>query len=370
MKNDYERNMRNLRRYLDLYAKRHVNHYGTPLMLSILITNKCNLKCKHCFYHETLNKGSEFPELTLEEYERISKGMSNFLTGIFCGGEPFMRPDMSEIIRIFQKNNNMMLADSASNGQFTDNILEQVEKILKASPYLSFSLGISFEGFKNEHDNIRGTGTFDNALLTWRELKKLKKHYSKFELYICSTINTLNEQVMSDFLEWAYDFLEPEKVSLLKVRQSPRAGDEIKRIDLLNYLNCIEVIEKHINQLDTYKLNKPQTYLLSSINNYIFDGEINHRKQFVCYGGLHGGFIDYNGDVSVCEVMPTIGNLRDFDYNFDLLWNSQSANVIRNNVNSSEKCSICSHEAEGLLPSLYFEPNEMKYLRKNNGIYK
>ena len=36
----------------------------------ILSTSRCNLKCSHCFYHDSLNK--KFNELTLEELDNIA----------------------------------------------------------------------------------------------------------------------------------------------------------------------------------------------------------------------------------------------------------------------------------------------------------
>jgi MoaA/NifB/PqqE/SkfB family radical SAM enzyme len=364
MISQYEQNIGKLRRFLDTYSKRHDSRYGTPLVFSILITNKCNLRCKHCFYHETISCGDKISQLSLDEYEKISLSMKNFLTGIFCGGEPFLRQDMAEIINIFRKNNNMMMADSASNGQLTDKIIVQVEKILKSFPGLSYSLGLSIDGFRLEHDNIRGEGTFDRAMITWKELKKIKKYHKNFELYICSTINTINEHIMAEFFRWSFKFLDPDKISLLKIRQSPRAGDNIKNIDLSNYLNCIEVIEEHMKTLPVATLNMPQTYILNSAYNYIYDGEIYNKKQFKCYAGLHGGFIDYDGSVGVCEVFPSIGNLRDFNYDFDSLWNSREASKIRTLVNDISICDKCTHEAEALVPSIFFEPNEIKYARK------
>ncbi|KWX81160.1 hypothetical protein AMQ84_00780 [Paenibacillus riograndensis] len=363
---NYNRNLSKLDFYLKKYNARHTYLKGTPLIISFLVTNKCNLRCKHCFYHETIDTGNVSEALTIDEYRRLSLSMDNFLTGIFCGGEPFLREDFHEIIQIFQKNNKMMLADSASNGQYTNRIVSQVEKILKASPKQTYSLGLSLDGFRDTHNEIRGLGTFDKVLETWAACKTLKRYYSNFELYICSAMNTINENEMSAFIDWAMLNMKPDKISLIKTRQEPRAGDEIKDINMDNYLSCIKTIEKYTQQLDSSILEKPQTYLLSSVNNYIFDGEYCNEKLFTCYAGLHGGFIDYNGNIGVCEVLPTIGNLRDHNMNFKELWNTYLATERRNEVNCNQHCLHCTHESEGLLPSIYFPPNSLKYERIKN----
>lgn len=359
----YNQNMAKLNFYLEKYNARHSTLKGTPLIISFLVTNKCNLRCKHCFYHETIDTGNVKDGLTIDEYRQLSLSMDNFLTGIFCGGEPFLREDFHEIIHIFQKNNKMMLADSASNGQLTHRIVSQVEKILQAAPRQSYSLGISLDGFKDTHNEIRGAGTFERALETWNACQTLKKYYPNFELYICTAMNTINENEMNDFIDWAMLHLKPDKISLIKTRQDPRAGEEIKAINLDNYLSCIKTLEKYTHQQEPSILEKPQSYLLSSVNNYIYEGERCGNKIFTCYAGLHGGFIDYNGDVGVCEVLPSIGNLRDYNMNFQELWNNRAANERRNEVNCNQHCLQCTHESEGLLPSVYFSPNSLKYER-------
>lgn len=361
---NYIRNIKKMKSYLNHYMKRHSCQFGTPLIMSFLVTNRCNLSCKHCFYHETIDNGAKKAELTIDEFNKISKSMDNFLTGIFCGGEPFVRDDFFEIINIFQKNNNLALADSASNGQLTDRILRQVEKILVTSPNQRYSLGISIDGFKEQHDEIRGTDTFEKALMTYRELQKLGKYHSNFELYICTTINKINEYSLEAFLKFAIAELKPSKISLIKTRQQPRVGNVIKEINMSNYLSCIEILERSSSYLDSGQLEKPQSYLLQSVNNYIYDGEIKKRKQFHCYAGLHGGFIDYNGDVGVCEVLYKIGNLREYGFDFKKLWNNSASHERRSQINNLVECECCTHESEGLLPSLYFEPNEIKYERK------
>ena len=54
-------------------------------------------------------------------------------------------------------------------------------------------------------------------------------------------------------------------------------------------------------------------------------------------------------------------NLREHDMDFLKLWNSESAMKVRQMVNRHECCKECTHETEGILPSIYFEPNSIFY---------
>ena len=330
-----------------------IKMFRSPLIMSILVTNRCPLKCKHCFYHETIdNSNLAARELSLEEYEQISKSMGTFMTAIFCGGEPFVRDDFYEIVGVFQRNNKILLSDSASNGQFTERILNQVELILSKAKYQKYSLGISLDGFKETHNSIRGAGAFERAMMTWKELKRLEHIYDNFELYICSTINVLNEIEMNDFIIWVSDELRPSKISLLKIRQNPRDGEYLKGIDIKNYKKCINTISDLISQGKMGDPRLPKTHILEKAYQINYQTMLLGERQFNCKAGSIGGFIDYDGSVGVCEILPCIGNIREYGYDFKKLWNSKDADSIRNQVCRNTECSQCTHESEGLLPSL------------------
>lgn len=62
-----------------------------------------------------------------------------------------------------------------------------------------------------------------------------------------------------------------------------------------------------------------------------------------CSAGSLAGVIFNNGDVRPCETLPfSFGNIRDYNYNLQSIWSSNSARSIRNNI-ISNKC-ICTHE--------------------------
>ena len=126
--NRYKKIIRNAKLYERLYCHNH-----TPLVMSILVTNRCTLRCKHCF--NTMNSGgdSQYPghgELGLNEYEKISKSMGSFMKALFSGGEPFIREDLKDIVLLFARNNNLTHISITTNGQDKESIYKQTEYIL------------------------------------------------------------------------------------------------------------------------------------------------------------------------------------------------------------------------------------------------
>lgn len=372
---EYRRNDLKLRQLLRTYSTRHVSRHGTPLTFSFLVTNRCFLKCAHCFYYETLEAAAmrkSADELTIDEYRRMSESMEWIFMALFCGGEPFVRDDLHEIIGVFRKNNHLMWADSATNGQMTAEIIRQVELLCRQDEYKVFSLSFSIDGFEEQNDAIRGRGTFRRALETWNECKKLAEVYRNLELNFSTTINSVNQHTLAAFFKWGLDELKPDRIAVLKARQSPRGGIAVTDVDLTCYDKARAVIAEAIKQGRLGDVNRPGTYLFQTATDLVHETLVTGRRSFTCHAGKHGAWVDYNGDVNVCEVFPDakvsgeslkMGNLRDFGMDFLALWNSDVALEVKKLVNEHPACRACTHETEGFLPSLFFEPNEIRVVR-------
>lgn len=364
----YENNVRNLKTGLSMYQKSHLFRDATPMTVSFLITDRCCLRCKHCFNHRS--RISDFEkaknELTIDEIGKMSKSMGFFSSALLCGGEPFLRDDLHEIVHMFRMNNNAQWFSSSTNGQLTDRILTQMEQISKPFKDRSYTMNFSFEGFENENDAVRGKGAFRKSVETWHECRKLNKIYGNIKQNVVCTMNAMNQESLPDFFKWAFENLKPDRIMMLLIRQDPRGGAELKEVTPENYERARYMLNEELWQGRNGDCNSPIGYIPSGQYYYISKSIQTGKRSFMCYAGKHGAFIDYDGEVNVCEVMNdsrcsnnalSMGNLRDFDMDFMELWNSPQALAVKQTVNRHAACENCTHETEGLLPSLYFEPN-------------
>jgi MoaA/NifB/PqqE/SkfB family radical SAM enzyme len=358
-----------LNKFLNKYQLRHLHKYETPMTISFLVTNRCNLKCKHCFNTINANKTDE-SELSLEEYKVIAEKMGFFTSGLFCGGEPFVRNDLADIVYLFQTKCNMQWASTTTNGQLTESILKQTEKICKNSKNKNFVLNFSLDGFEKEHEWTRGIGTYDRCISTIKLANELKKKYANLQIGIVSTLTVHNEDSLASFFEYISAELKPDVISLLLVRQHPRGGEDLKNVKYENYFKCKEILSKLFIEGKNGNVNSPKGYYPFGFYEIISKTLNKGCRQFYCYAGQHGAFIDFNGNVNPCEVLGDkscsnnamlMGNLREHDMDFLKLWNSESAMKVRQMVNRHECCKECTHETEGILPSIYFEPNSIFY---------
>jgi MoaA/NifB/PqqE/SkfB family radical SAM enzyme len=72
-----------------------------PFQVLLQVTNRCNMKCNFCdFWPNGVTPGEELTIGDFADLEAQLSEMGTFLVSIE-GGEPFVRPDLLEIVRIF-----------------------------------------------------------------------------------------------------------------------------------------------------------------------------------------------------------------------------------------------------------------------------
>ncbi len=137
-----------LRRVITSYSYKGVHK---PLILpntvKLELTNRCNLKCKHCL----ASAGASNQELTLQDIESIlqqAKALGVSAIGL-VGGEPLLRRDLGAIIDIISQ---LRLSFSIStNGMLVD---EAIIATIKRQNLLKVS--VSLDGNQEFHNELRG----------------------------------------------------------------------------------------------------------------------------------------------------------------------------------------------------------------------
>ena len=94
---------------LKRYARMATGRPFAPILLNILITSVCDMRCVHCFFTDELDdKPRKKLQMTTSQVERISETLgANLGVLVIAGGEPFTRKDLPEIARAFHRNNRL-----------------------------------------------------------------------------------------------------------------------------------------------------------------------------------------------------------------------------------------------------------------------
>ena len=310
-----------------------------PERVTVFLTERCNLACGHCF----LEKGAASlrDELRLQEYESIARGMSgvNYLT--LTGGEPFLREDIVDIVRILAQRMRPSTITILTNGYLTDTVVEKVTQMLALykQPLL---IKISMDGPCDVHDRMRGRdGAFQRAYATFLQLKGLKRHYQNLGLGIITTYTCQNKGDIESFYDDVVAVLAPDQYSLILER--PRAACELNNtINIEDYVQLLKRVSRR--SFSTARGFFCKLRIAYKIRMADKIREIYLRKEYTmdCWAGTLDAVITAEGDVLCCEQRQGhMGNLRAVDYSWEKLWRSIQSRTVRRQVKGG---CFCTHE--------------------------
>src|SRR6266704_6562327 len=184
------------RELLKRYAKLATGQPFAPILLNILVTSVCDMRCTHCFFTDELDdRPRKKLQMKAQEIDRIAETLGgNLGVLILAGGEPFTRKDLPEIARAFYTNNKLESIYVMSNGQIHKRILPDVTRILEECPNLNVTVALGIDGLKGQHERIRQKpGSWDIAIDTARQLQAIKKAYPRLDIQTCTCFMHSNQ---------------------------------------------------------------------------------------------------------------------------------------------------------------------------------
>jgi len=339
------------------FAKRIVSKKGaSPLYFVLFITKNCNARCGHCLLgsHER-----HTGELTIDEIEKVSASMDPMIFFTPTGGEPFLRKDLPEIVKMFHKNAKALNVGIPSNGSLTSRVVDGAREILDDCPDLDLHIDISIDGAEDDHDKFRGfKGLFDRAIRTYRELRVLEKYYPNFSTCIQIAVSAYNHEKLDEIYDYLQTYVGVNTVFTLLLRGGPKdpgakytppIDPKANEFDVDNYYNFHERLE-HDNRsrelTGYYKLPFGDFINAKRIIRPKLITKMTKERRYVipCYAGSLGGAMYADGSVLACELLDEkiLGNVRDYDYDFKKIWQSQKADEVREWI-SKTKC-YCTYE--------------------------
>ncbi|HVG30193.1 MAG TPA: radical SAM protein [Pyrinomonadaceae bacterium] len=353
-----------LKRYWKLATKQPF----APVLLNILVTSVCDMRCTHCFFTDELDdRPRKKLQMKTHEIQKISETLGgNLGVLILAGGEPFTRKDLPEIVRAFYENNKLESVYLMSNGQIQKRIMPDVTRILEECPNLNVAVALGIDGLKSQHEKIRQKpGSWDIAINTARQLQQIKREHPRLDIQTCTCFMNTNQDTI---FEW-YDFLKydlkPDKVNFNYIR--PPSADPVELdIDHARYSKLAAMIDddsRHAAIKNNY--GGDAGYFKAAIDIYmhglIAKTQETQQAQMTCYAGTAGAVIYDEGTVSSCENLDAVGNLRDFDWDFQKLWVSPAMQARRQKAASG---CFCTHESNSYYPSLPFNPKHLIQIKK------
>lgn len=290
---------------------------SAPQKISLNITKRCNLRCKHCLS----NAGDcDRNELTTEELFKLVDQMKNagsfFIT--IGGGEPLLREDLFSVIKYAR--DNFIAVSVVTNGLLITKEIAQRFNALNLD-----TITVSIDGFKKSHERIRGEGTFSKTI---NKIKILRKHCKTAKLAIRFTVNSLNV----DECEKVIKLAEGLSLDLIRLTPTLSLGRARENQDLL------------ITQ-DEYISFLKNTQKIKSKIKLVFPNQGDGKKWFACSEGFgcHCGkeacWITQTGDFYPCIFFGDkylAGNIKN--EKFLDLW-VKAKNMVK--LKGNEACEKC-----------------------------
>jgi len=186
---------------------------GRPIQLIQYVTARCNLRCEHCFYKESLeapNPG-ELPAAVLES---VMKDTGPVLWFSLAGGEPFLRKDLVELMLAVQRHNRPKVFSFPTNGWYTERTFEMVLHYLQRAPGGNLMLFFSLDGPQEVHDAIRGPNSYAHVRETMDRLRPLQSLFPQLHLNVVTTVQPGNMAHFPGFIDQVAAEFRPNAISI------------------------------------------------------------------------------------------------------------------------------------------------------------
>lgn len=281
---------------------------------SIIVTYRCPMRCKMCNIWNNPTKVSE--EFKPDLLKKLPKMRAVNITG----GEPFIREDIEEIVKIlYTKTDRIVFSTS---GFFSDRIIALAKK------YPNLGFRISLEGLSCKNDELRGReGGFDKGLKTLLELRRIGVKDIGFGI----TVSNNNSEDMLNLYELNRNLkMQFATASFHNSFYFHKYDNKVTNIDEVCG-NFDELIQRLMKE------NNPKSWARAFFNlgliNYIKGG----RRMLPCEAGSENFFLDPYGNILPCNGMEEncwfdkMGNLNEVE-TFEEIWNSDKAKEVRDKV--------------------------------------
>lgn len=321
---------------------RWVRTINSPSYVIFFVTAKCNAKCKMCFYKDNMDAADQAGnELTIDEYQKIAKNIKSINILGISGGEPFLREDLAEVIKVIYDNCSPLVVDLPTNGFFVKSVLRQAEEVARACPNMIIDLQLSIDGPEEVHNDIRGLKDgYARVKEAYRGLVLLKKKYKNLKVKACVVYSHYNQDHMTElFSILGRDFSELDRVVFSVVHGSV-SNEEALKFDWERYFEFCEKLKNRSTVKRFTDFHSLFTIALRIVKNsylkQLLKTKDMHKR---CKAGKRVIVINETGKVFPCEPLWfPVGDLRANGYNLNEVLNSKEMkeyqiNMLKNKCN-------------------------------------
>ena len=285
---------------------------GMPVQIVHYVTARCNLRCEHCFYKETLDAPNP-GEMSLETLEKTMRGIGPVLWYSLAGGEPFLRNDLADIIGLAQTRCRPKVFSFPTNGWFIERTFSQTLSSLQRMDRGNLILFFSLDGPEEIHDMIRGENSYSRVVESFERLRPLQRLYPNLYLNVVTTVTPDNASVMPAFVSEVLEDLNPNALSINLFRYHSLSHPTIPAEVIDAYEETTRIYTDYLigGNLDHYGFFGGKVLAIKEVIQKELILEVARNDTFVtpCTAGSLSYVINEDGSVAACEILETEQNL-------------------------------------------------------------
>ncbi len=353
----------NLLRRVVRHARMMATNYQrnpSPPFLVLFINSICNMKCEHCFYWRNLNQRDD---LSKEEIFALSRSLGRIENLNLSGGEPFLRKEFSEICRQFIRQNGVRQIYVPTNGWYRQKTVQAISETLQEPGLDLFVVELSLDGMADFHDKFRvADGAFARAMETYDALAEMQKRDPRLRIHAISTATNVNVTEIQKLTTYLYDRCPQMDHHNLALIRGDRKNQALVTPNPSEYAD----LYTYIQRLWVSREKGRYGAIVEPMLQWAKMQTLARSTQVVpCRAGVLSAVVAANGDVSVCELHESLGNLRR--QSFPEIWNSERATRLREAI--SAKTCHCTTEVF-LWPSIVYQPVALAQAMMQAGVWR
>lgn len=274
----------------------------------IIVTYRCNAKCYMCNTWQFPSSPKD--EISPSVVAKLPAGLK-FIN--ITGGEPFLREDLEEIVKIaLGKTERLVIS---SNGYYTERMIALAEK------FPQIGVRISLEGLPAANDKLRGMPDgFDHALRSLLQLRAMGLKDVGFGI----TVSDVNVKDMIELYRLA------DSMGLEFATASTHNSYYFHKHD--NAFKDPEMVAREFENVSRELLKSKRVknwfraYFNYGMANYVRGG----KRLLPCEVGTDMFFLDPCGRIMPCNGMDAEMPMGDLNtHSFDEIWRSPQAEKVR-----------------------------------------
>ncbi len=338
-----------------------------PITLTFSATGMCQSNCKTCYIGREFRKNPEKIkklDLKIDEIEKFFKslGYTYFLN--ISGGEPYLRDDLVEIVELamrYLKPGIVHIPTNAFLPEKTERITREILDVIKKyNPRVPLTVKPSVDGIGEKHDEIRGLkGNFERLEDTIQRLKTVEKDYPNFHLELGTVVSNFNINDLDEIEDWVHkqnvqsyrNEIAEQREEFFNIGENITPSEEVYEKLMINFKEKVK---------ENLKDKKTLAKMTESMRLVYYDLVVKilkEKRQVVpCYAGISNIHLNYDGDIWPCCVLGyahSMGNIRDYDFDYDALYNSLKAKEVRKYIRDGNcYCPLANQAYSNMLISL------------------